>query len=330
MITVRVYGPGGGVEELGVEGIEAAVGDGDRLTWVEVVDPSEDDLQMLEKAFSLHPLAMEDVRERHQRAKLEHYPSHGFIVAYTSDLDEIDLFVGRCWLISVQETRDRDNGGSDGVETAAPNGWTPGNARQRFERTKPDHPTVGFLLYVILDDLVDTYFEATERAEDTLEELEERIFAEQLPDERAVQHELFRIRRRLLVFRRAVVPLREVLASLLRGEVEFLDEATLTHLQDVYDHVLRAVDSLDSQRELMGNAVDAHLAIISNRMNQVMKTMTSWGAILLGSTLVAGIYGMNFEHMPELQWRLGYPFALAIMATVTVMGYRYFSRKDWL
>jgi magnesium transporter len=94
--------------------------------------------------------------------------------------------------------------------------------------------------------------------------------------------------------------------------------------------VLRAIESLDSQRELVGNAVDAYLALASNRMNEVMKRMTSWGAILLGSTLVAGIYGMNFEHMPELGWRYGYPFALGIMVLITLTGYRFFSRRDWL
>lgn len=99
---------------------------------------------------------------------------------------------------------------------------------------------------------------------------------------------------------------------------------------DVYDHVLRAVDQVDAQRELLGNAVDAHLAIISNRMNSVMKKMTSWGAIILGSTLVAGIYGMNFVHMPELKWRYGYPYALGLMLTITIVGYRFFRNKDWL
>jgi len=145
-----------------------------------------------------------------------------------------------------------------------------------------------------------------------------------------VQQELFDVRRDLLLFRRRVAPIREVVATLLRREVAWIDEATLVHLQDVYDHILRAIDLVDGQRELMGNAVDAHLAIISNRMNMVMKKMTSWGAILLGSTLVAGIYGMNFEHMPELGWRLGYPFALSLMFGVTVAGFAYFRRKDWL
>ncbi|MGH9268966.1 MAG: CorA family divalent cation transporter, partial [Acidimicrobiales bacterium] len=97
-----------------------------------------------------------------------------------------------------------------------------------------------------------------------------------------------------------------------------------------YDNVLRAVEQLDSQRELLANAVDAHLAIISNQINQVMKRMTSWGAILLGATLVAGIYGMNFRHIPELDWRLGYPLALAMMAAITVVGYLSFRRRDWL
>ena len=120
----------------------------------------------------------------------------------------------------------------------------------------------------------------------------------------------------------------EVIAR--EGTLVWVDDLALTHFQDVYDHVLRATDQIDAQRELMGNAVEAHLAIISNRMNEVMKTMTSWGALLLGSTLIAGIYGMNFEHMPELGWALGYPFAIALMMVATVSGYLAFKRRDWL
>ena len=318
MIAARAYEPDGQVRELESRDISGSVGKGDCLLWVDVSDPSEDDLSCLGQEFHLHPLALEDVRQRQQRPKLEHYPTHAFLVAYTADLQEVDFFIGPNWVVSVREA-------VDGREV-----WSVDNARARFERTRPDPPSSGFLVYVLLDELVDGYFGATDKAEDELEELEDRIFAEQLPDESSVQQQLFNVRRRLLLFRRAVVPLREVLASLLRGEVKWIDEHTVTYLQDVYDHVLRAVDQLDSQRELMGNAVDAHLAIISNRMNSVMKRMTSWGAILLGSTLVAGIYGMNFDHMPELHWRLGYLWALGLMVVITVVGYRYFSRKDWL
>jgi len=318
VIAARAYESDGKILELESHKISGHVGKDGGVLWVDVADPSEDDLGCLGQEFHLHPLALEDVRQHQQRPKLEHYPTHAFLVAYTADLQEVDFFIGPNWVVSVRES-------TDGREV-----WSVDNARSRFERTRPDPPTSGFLVYVLLDELVDGYFAATDKAEDELEELEDRIFGEQLPDESAVQQQLFDVRRRLLLFRRAVVPLREVLASLLRGEVKWIDEHTTTYLQDVYDHVLRAVDQLDSQRELMGNAVDAHLAIISNRMNSVMKRMTSWGAILLGSTLVAGIYGMNFDNMPELHWRMGYLWALGLMVVITVVGYRYFRRKDWL
>ncbi|MEW6155041.1 MAG: magnesium/cobalt transporter CorA [Actinomycetota bacterium] len=317
MIAVRAY-RAGEAAEIELAQVPSLVGEAGPLVWVDLWEPSDDDLACVEKQFALHPLALEDVRQRQQRPKLEHYPSHAFVVAYTADLQEVDFFIGPNWLVTVRE--------DDGRHPP----WSVDTARARFERTRPDPPTSGYLLYVLLDELVDGYFLACEAAEDRLEELEDRIFGEQVPDEKSVQQELFDVRRELVLFRRAVVPLREVIASLLRGEVKAVDEHTRTYLQDVYDHVLRAVDQLDAQRELMGNAVEAHLAIISNRMNRVMKRMTSWGAILLGSTLVAGIYGMNFENMPELGWSMGYAWALGLMLAITVIGYGLFKRKDWL
>jgi magnesium transporter len=317
VIAVCAYAAGES-KELDPAQISDVIEDPERVVWVDVLDPSEDDLACLQEEFSLHPLALEDVRHRHQRPKLEHYPSHCFVVAYTSDLQEVDFFFGPTWLVCV------------GCSNDSGESWSIDGARARFERTRPDPPTSAFLLYTLLDQIVDGYFGATDRAEDELEDLEDRIFAEEFPDEQEIQQELFDVRRKLLVFRRAVVPLREVLAALLRGEVKWIDDVTATHLQDVYDHVLRAVDLVDMQRELMGNAVDAHLAIISNRMNSVMKKMTSWGAILLGSALVAGIYGMNFDNMPELKWDMGYAWALSLMAVVTITGFVYFRRKDWL
>ena len=318
MITVQVFGPDGDKEVDPAE-ISHHVAAGDCLIWVDLCEFTEDDLVCIEKQFALHPLAVEDVRQRHQRPKLEHYPSHAFLVAYTSDLQEVDFFVGPTWLISVREHE-------EGAKA-----WSADTARARYRRSHPEPPTSGYLLYVLLDELVDGYFVASEAAEDRLEDLEDKIFAEELTsDETSVQQELLEVRKQLVLFRRAVVPLREVVAQLLRGEVKWVDDHTRTYLQDVQDHVLRAVDQIDAQRELMGNAVDAHLAIIANRQNDVMKRMTSWGAILIGSTLVAGIYGMNFEHMPELKWTLGYAWALGIMLMITITGYRYFKRKDWL
>lgn len=312
MITAWVC-EGGTFSEIPSAEVSDLLGADHRILWVDVVEPTEDDLACVQEEFSLHPLALEDIRERHQRPKIETYPTHSFLVAYTRELHEIEMFVGAGWLVTV-----------------GPPGWTTDAIRARFERIRLDKPTVGYLVYVLLDQVVDGYFTTTDEIEDALEDLEERIFSEDLPSEQDVQEDLFTVRRRLLEFRRVIVPLRDVVQVLLRREADWVDEVTATHLQDVYDHVLRAVDVVDSQRELMGNAVDAHLAIISNRVNEVMKRMTSWGAILLGSTLVAGIYGMNFEGMPGLGWRHGYVLALGLMGLVTIVGYRYFKRKDWL
>ena len=289
-----------------------------RLVWVDLWDATDEDFACVQTEFDLHPLAMEDARKHGQRPKLEQYPTHAFIVAYSMSLAEVDMFVGPSWIVTVRGS------GPDG------NAWDVAGARARFERTRGHNVSVGLFVYTILDELVDGYFRATDITEELLEEIEDRIFAEDLPDERVIQQELFGIRRELLVFRRSVVPLREVVGALLRKEVAWIDDRSVVLLQDVYDHVLRVIDLVDGQRELMGNAVDAHLAIISNRMNEVMKKMTSWGALLLGSTLIAGIYGMNFEHMPELGWRYGYPYALGVMGCVTVFGYLAFRRRDWL
>jgi len=317
VLTARVC-TAGEISEVEPADVSDVLGKADQLIWVDVVDPGEADLACVQEEFDLHPLAMEDIRERHQRAKLEHYPSHSFIVAYSGGLQEVNLFIGPSWLVTVRES---DTQGEP---------WPIDGVLGRYGRARPEHGMVGFLLYVILDELVDGYFAATDEIEDGLERLEERIFAEELPEERSIQQELFGSRRNLMKFRRAVVPLRDVVASLMRREADWVDETTATHLQDVFDHILRAIDQLDAQRELLGNAVDAHLAVVSNRMNAVMKTMTSGGAILLGATLVAGVYGMNFEHMPELGWLLGYPFALAVMATISIWGFVYFKRKGWL
>jgi magnesium transporter len=318
VITARCY-PEGSVTLVDPHDVSEAIKVKDQLVWVDVCSPDEADLALVQDEFSLHALAMEDVRERHQRPKLEHYSDHAFLVAYTAERREVDIFIGPSWLITVRED-----------DTPEEPSFIDG-ARARFERTRSEHATVGFLLYVILDELVDGYFTRNDEVEDELEQIEDRIFTEDGPvDERAIQQQLFDVRRRLVVYRRLAMPTRDVLAALLRREVEWVDENAITHLQDVFDHVLRAIDMVDNHRELMGNAVDAHLAIISNHQNRVMKRMTSWGAILLGSTLVAGIYGMNFEHMPELDWVFGYLFALAIMLTITVAGYFWFKSKDWL
>jgi magnesium transporter len=293
------------------------------LVWVDALDPSDDDLSTIQREFSLHPLAMEDVRHRGQRPKVEAYEDHAYLVAYATNgdptqLSEIDIFIAPGWLLTVRSSVNGDECiGMDEV-------------RRRFDRTRLDHTGVGFLLYTLLDTIVDSYFDALDGSEDQLEQIESQIFVASTRDEAQLQQRLLQLRRELLIFRRRVVPLRDVLQVILRQEVEPVGPDVQRYFQDVLDHILRVIDSLETQRELLGNAVDAHLAVVNNNMNQIMKKMTSWGAILFGATLIAGIYGMNFHNMPELRWRYGYYGALASMALLTIGLYYWFRSKDWL
>jgi magnesium transporter len=197
-----------------------------------------------------------------------------------------------------------------------------------LERTVQATEDEGFLIWALLDVVVDRYFDVSDHFDDRLDEVEEVVFSADKGE--GIPREVFDVRRSMVHFRRAVAPLREVLGALLRREAGCLGEASLVHLRDVYDHVLRATDWIEAQRDLLTGLLEADLAVVSNRTNQVMKRMTSWGAILLGSTLIAGIYGMNFQNIPELDWSFGYPLALGSMLALTVVLYVWFKRRDWL
>jgi magnesium transporter len=324
VLKATVFEDGGGSSEItDHDHISDLVGKPSCLVWVDVVDATEEDLRLVQKEFSLHPLAIEDLRHPGQRPKVERYDSHAFIVAYASNGDprhlaELNLFVAEGWLVSVRRTYEGD-GCIDVLDIAA-----------RFDRTREGHTTVGFLLYTVLDAVVDTYFDALDTTEDELEEIESRIFLVDGPNEGALQQDLLVLRRELLMFRRRVVPLRDVLQTILRQEVQPVREDVQRYFQDVLDHILRVIDTLETQRELLGNAVDAHLAVVNNHMNDIMKKMTSWGAILFGAALVTGVYGMNFDFMPELRWHYGYFVALGLMFALTGSLYVWFKRKGWL
>ena len=322
MLTATVFEDGGGTTEItDPDRISDLVGQAECLLWVDVVDPTDDDLDTVQREFSLHPLAMEDLRHPGQRPKIERYDSHAFLVAYASNGDprhlaEIDIFIAEGWLVTVRRTYKGDEC-IDVLDLAA-----------RFDRTREGHSTVGFLVYTLLDGIVDTYFDALDTTEDELEQIESRIF--QVGGEDMLQQELLKLRRELLMFRRRVVPLRDVLQVILRQEVQPIREDVQRYFQDTLDHILRVVDTLETQRELLGNAVDAHLAVVNNAMNDIMKKMTSWGAILFGAALITGIYGMNFDYMPELGWHYGYFIALGLMLTLTISLYTWFKKKGWL
>ena len=207
---------------------------------------------------------------------------------------EVDVVFSDGWLLSVRHS----NGAA-----MAPAGK---EALARFERQRGEHGSndEGFLLWAILDVIVDRYFDVTTAIDERLDDIEDVVF-DRTAD--VIPREIFTLRRSIVAFRRAVGPLREVLAQLLRKEVECIGDEAIAHLQDVYDHTLRVLDLIESQRELLTGLLEGQLAVQSNQMNRVMKATSSWGAILIASTLIAGIYGMNFRHMPELEWAFGYP-----------------------
>jgi magnesium transporter len=195
-------------------------------------------------------------------------------------------------------------------------------ARLRDESLEPMH-----VLWAFIDVLVDRYLDVCDAVDERIDRTEDIVFDDQ--PEVGIPHELFELRRDLGAFRRQIGPLREVLGEVIRSGYD-LERDDLLALQDAHDRLLRVLDLVESQRDLLTGLLEAELAVASNRMNQVMKMMTSWGAILLGATLIAGIYGMNFKHMPELNSRYGYPLALLSMALMTVVLYTYFKRKKYL
>jgi magnesium transporter len=288
------------------------------VTWIDVVDPEVEELEALAHQYSLADRTFDEAYRRAARPTMRRFEDHVYIVAFSGSLAEIDMYLGPDWLITV---RRHD---PDGRE------WNPEPLLELCERHENATTTSGQLFATLIDDLIDGYFDTTDGLEDKLEVIEDAIFSEETRTEQGLQHDLFAIRRELLELRRAVVPLREVLSAILRHEVQWIDGDALVTCRDAFDKLLRAVDLVDEQRELVGNAVDAHLAVISNQMNFVMKKLTAWGSIVFGATLIAGIYGMNFTHMPELDWRLGYPMALGMMVVLSFILYRVFRKRDWL
>jgi magnesium transporter len=342
VIRVRRYFDDGTVQEsVDPEEVSECLGHRGSLVWVDVVDPTADDVSVLAEEFGVHHLAAEDILEPAQRPRLGRFSDHFFMVVREPCIvdcggedprfasREIDLVFSDGWLITVRKRP--DNGHSDrGPGEPMPIDEFIG----RFDRLRTSQGSTdeGFLLYAILDTVVDRCFVVADAFEDRLDEIERDIFGETRghAHEATITERLYHLRGDFVLFRRAVAPLREAIAPLLRNEDSDLEDRAVVYLRDVLDLAIRATEAVDSLRDLLNGALEAHLSITSNRMNLVMKQATSWGAILVGNTLVAGIYGMNFDHMPELHWLLGYPFALGMMAIISLALYWRFKRQDWL
>jgi magnesium transporter len=336
VIRVRRYHESGAVDEhVDPTDVSECLGDHGALLWVDVEDPTGEDIACLTQEFHVHHLAAEDLTEPAPRPRLALFDTHCLLSVRDCIFDgerfstrEVDLVFGDGWLLSLR------NVGDEGEPPMPVD-----DVVQRFERSrKLDGATdEGFLLFVFLDTIVDRFFDVSDAVEERLEAVEDDIFGDPsgvpsaaAPADRRITEQLYRLRHDLIGYRRVVSPLRDALNPMLRNEVGFLGDVAVLHLRDVYDHVLRAVELSEAHRDLLTGALDAHLSLVSNRMNLVMKRATSWGAVLVCCTLVAGIYGMNFKHMPELGWQVGYPLALALMVLISGGLYVTFKRRDWL
>ena len=329
MITCRVYRDG----ELEREApfapdVVRAARDGGHRVWLDVVDPTDDELETLRTELGLHELAVEDSRRWGQRAKVDLYPDHLFLVAHGLDLDRRDELVDR-------EVHVFAGHGFYVVTVRREPKFEFGKAHDRL-RIAPalSSEGIGYLLYLLLDEIVDGYLDVVERLEDLGDDIEDAVANEERGREggeayRSLAARIFRVRQQVVRFRRLTAPMREAVDLILENP----DVATpplAPYYRDVLDHVIRTLELLDNVRDLLTSARELQLAQASNRMNVVMKQLSAWAAIILIPTLIAGMYGMNFNHMPELRWMFGYPFAIAVMAVAAFTLYRIFRKREWL
>lgn len=293
----------------------------DKIIWVDISDPHGDDFQQLAEEFNFHPLAIEDCKHTHQRPKIETHEGYYYMVLYEAELvgddddlelRELNIFLGQNYLVTVHSRPIRT------IETT----------KQLWKSwTEYAEQGVGVLVYLLVDAIVDDYMTLLDVMSDQIDDLEDKVFEEFSTD--AIE-DIFRIKKQLLYLRRSVTPLRDVFNSLLRREQPIFSRETHIYFQDVFDHLIRVADTIDTLRDMVGSAMDAYLSVTSNRMNVVMKRLTSISTILMSVTLIAGVYGMNFLYMPELKWRYGYVFALLSMVFVAFALIIYLKRIKWL
>ncbi|MFP4058037.1 MAG: magnesium/cobalt transporter CorA [Candidatus Brocadiia bacterium] len=316
------------VEEATVDTVDqlAPYRDRDGVTWVNLDGLGDlEAIRGIGSLFGLHPLALEDVLSLRQRPKVDHYPSHIYHVLrmlhyeQAVETEQVSIFLGKGFVVTFQEH--------------------PGDCfqpvRERIAKGKGQIRRQGadYLMYSIVDAVVDGYFPFLEQLGEVVEQLEDEVVEDPSRQTLGRVHE---IKRDLLNVRRAVWPLREAINSLIREESDLVGETTRIYFRDCYDHAIQVLDVVETYRELAGGLMDVYLSSLSNKMNEVMKVLTIIATIFIPLTFIAGIYGMNFNpqasplNMPELDWYWGYPAVWAVMIAVTVAMLCLFRRKGWL
>ena len=291
------------------------------VVWANVSDPTSQDFEDLAEEFEFHHLSIDDCRNEHQRPKVEEYVGYYFIVLYEAslvgpedvlELRELNIFLGKNYLVTVHSRPIR------AIATAR---------RLWSEWLDRSGSGAGLLAYLLIDAIVDDYMPLLDIISERMDDLEDSIFGQWRAE---VIEEIFMVKKKLLYLRRAITPLRDVFNTLLRREQPIFPRETHVYFQDVFDHLIRVADTIDTLRDMLSSTMDAYLSVSGNRMNKIMKRLTSVSTILMSVTLIAGIYGMNFVFMPELRWRYGYVFALLSIVGVGLALYAYLKKVDWL
>ncbi|MFC1416672.1 magnesium transporter CorA family protein [Streptacidiphilus cavernicola] len=324
MTHTRLYRNGAlELEDFPVQDISRYSGDPDCTVWLDVRDPGSSDFDMIAEEFGLHALAVEDAREQHERPKLDRYRTHLYLSAYAVSTDpetgrvtagEVAAFITANALITIRK------GAHCRID----------QVMERWDDS-PDLAKygVGFLVHGLLDYLVDGHFNAVQDLDERIEALEGLLFEDGRDEIRAVQRGSFDLRKDLVRLRRVVLPMREVVNSLMRRDLQLVTEPMLPYYQDVYDHVLRATEWTESLRDLVGTIMETNLTVQGNRMNLIMKKVTSWAAIIAVPTAVTGFYGQNVPY-PGFDTHGGFWTSTGIMLVLSVLLYTTFKRRDWI
>lgn len=323
IINCVVYQQGRKLAEISPADISEYVTRPDCFVWVALLDPPAAEIDDIANEFGLHPLAIEDARKGHQRPKIEEYEDSVFVVMQTIEeapedptdlrIGEMHVFVGKNYVLSIRHRTQK--------------GFT--EVRTRSER-EPELLRFGsgYVLYALMDAVVDRYFPIVDNLSSELEAIEESLF-DGASTHRKIQ-ELYGLKRRLMTLRHAVAPLMEAVGKLHGGRVPQLFTGMQDYYRDVYDHLTRIEGAIESIREMLTTAISVNIAMISLAESEVTKRLAAWGALIMVPTLIAGIYGMNFKHIPELDWAGGYAYAVALMVVIDVLLYWRFKRVRWV
>jgi magnesium transporter len=321
LISCVAYKDGHKVADIGIDEVQNYVSQPGNLVWVALREPDVETLDKLRRFLGLHPLAVEDARNGHQRPKVEDYGDSLFAVMQIIEPDgaelrvgEVAVFAGHNYVVSVRSHAQR------GFQ----------EVRARCER-EPELLRLGsgFVLYALQDAVVDRYFPVLDLLEAELETVEERIFAAN-GSPRANIEALYALKNRLMIVKHAVAPLLEGVSNLSGARVPALCTGLREYFRDIYDHLLRLNQTIETIRDSVATATSVNLSMISLQENETMKRLAAYAALIAVPTMVAGIYGMNFEHMPELGWKFGYAGALGVMAVIDIYLFYRLRKAKWL